>query len=133
MESRTPDDSIAKKPFGALPDGRDVDLYHLTNDHGMRASITTYGGIVTSLTAPDRNGRFADVVLGFDDLEGYLAGHPYFGAIIGRYGNRIAGGSFDLDHQTYAPTTGITCTVAFLVSISPCGRLSRNQSLMVHG
>ena len=94
-------DGIANKPFGTPPDGRNVELYVLTNHNGMRASITTYGGIVISLTAPDRRGDFADVVLGFSDLEGYLAGHPYFGAIVGRYGNRIAGGSFNLDHQTY--------------------------------
>jgi len=102
MNADTTAAGIFKKPFGALPDGRTVDLYLLTNDNSMRASITTYGGIVTSLTAPDRDGRFADVVLGFDDLDGYLAGHPYFGAIIGRYGNRIANGTFTLDDQTYA-------------------------------
>jgi aldose 1-epimerase len=97
----TPTTGIIKKPFGTLPDGRGVDLYLLTNDNGMQASITTYGGIVTSLTALDRNEVFSDVVLGFDDLDDYLAGHPYFGAIIGRYGNRIANGSFTLDDQTY--------------------------------
>jgi len=101
MKSRTPGEGITKKPFGTLPDGRDVEMYALTNHNGMRASITTYGGIVASLTAPDRNAEFADVVLGFSDLDGYLAGHPYFGAIVGRYGNRIAGGSFNLDDQTY--------------------------------
>lgn len=102
MNENTPAAGIIRTPFGALPDGRAVDLYLLTNENGMRASIATYGGIVTSLTAPDRDGRFADVVLGFDDLDGYLAGHPYFGAIVGRYGNRIANGTFSLDDQTYA-------------------------------
>lgn len=101
MNTDTPTAGIVKKPFGHLPGGRHVDLYLLTNGSGMRASITSYGGIVTSLTAPDRDGRFSDVVLGFDDLDGYLAGHPYFGAIIGRYGNRIANGTFTLDGQTY--------------------------------
>jgi aldose 1-epimerase len=101
MISRKRGYGIAKKQFGTLPDGRDVELYVLTNHNGMRASITTFGGIVTSLTAPDRNGRFADVVLGFDDLDGYLVGHPYFGAIVGRYGNRIAKGRFTLDDQDY--------------------------------
>jgi len=101
MKSRTPGDGITKKPFGTLPDGRDVELYALTNHNGMRASITTFGGILTSLTAPDRNAEFADVVLGFSDLDGYLAGHPYFGAIIGRYGNRIANGTFTLGGQAY--------------------------------
>jgi len=102
MNADTPAAGVVKKPFGDLPDGRAVDLYLLTNENGMRASIATYGGIVTSLTAPDRNGRLTDVVLGFDDLDGYLAGHPYFGAIVGRYGNRIANGVFTLDDQTYA-------------------------------
>jgi aldose 1-epimerase len=94
-------DSIAKRPFGSLRDGRDADLYVLTNDTGMRASITNYGGIVTSLITPDLQGRFSDVVLGFDHLEAYLAAPWYFGAIIGRYCNRIASGSFGLDGRTF--------------------------------
>lgn len=96
------DDQIAKKPFGTLPDGREVELFVLTNHAGMKVSITTYGGIVTKLTAPDRRGHFADVVLGFDRLDHYISGHPYFGAIVGRYANRIANGSFTLDDETYA-------------------------------
>lgn len=95
------DPVIAQKSLGSLPDGRDVDVYVVTNNNGMRASISTWGGIVTGLTAPDSQGEFADVVLGFDDLDGYLAGHPYFGAIVGRYGNRIARGAFTLDEQAY--------------------------------
>ncbi len=101
MNTDTPTAGIVKKLFGALPGGRHVDLFLLTNGNGMRASITSYGGIVTSLTAPDRDGRFSDVVLGFDNLDSYLEGHPYFSAIIGRYGNRIAKGTFKLDGQTY--------------------------------
>jgi aldose 1-epimerase len=101
MNGNPPAAGISSQPFGSLPDGRDVDLYTLTNGNGVQASITSYGGIVTSLSAPDRNSRYADVVLGFDDLDGYLAGHPYFGAIVGRYGNRIAGGTFTLDGQAY--------------------------------
>jgi aldose 1-epimerase len=101
MRLQTPAAGITGKPFGSLPDGREVEIYVLTNNKGMQASITNWGGIVTSLTAPDRHGQFADVVLGFDHLGGYLAGHPYFGAIIGRYGNRIAAGSFILDGQSY--------------------------------
>ena len=101
MNEDTPAAGITRMPFGALPDGRDVDLYLLTNDNGMRASITGYGGIVTSLTAADRRGESADVVLGFDDLGAYLEGHPYFGAIIGRYGNRIANGTFELGRTTF--------------------------------
>jgi aldose 1-epimerase len=95
-------DAITQRHFGSLADGCDIELFVLTNKNGMRASIATYGGIVTSLTAPDRNGQLADVVLGFDDLDGYLAGHPYFGAIVGRYGNRIADGRFTLDGHTYS-------------------------------
>jgi len=98
---RTVGNSIIERPFGTMPDGRDVDLYVLTNGHGMQASVTTYGGIVTSLTARDRHGDFADVVLGFGELDGYLGGHPYFGAIIGRYCNRIGNGTFTLDGQEY--------------------------------
>ncbi len=67
----------------------------------MQVSVSTYGGIVTTLTALDSDGGFADVVLGFDNLDGYLAGHPYFGAIVGRYGNRIAKGTFVLDGEKY--------------------------------
>ncbi len=89
--------SIKKTPFGKLSSGAAVDLYTLTNAAGMEARITTYGGIVVSLKTPDAQGAFGDVVLGFDTLAEYEAGHPYFGAIIGRYGNRIAKGQFKLD------------------------------------
>src|ERR1051325_3168973 len=67
----------------------------------MEARIMTYGGIVTSLKVPDKNGNFGDVVLGYDNLDGYIKSTPYFGALIGRYGNRIANGKFSLDGQTY--------------------------------
>src|SRR5204862_5708423 len=77
------------------------DIYTLTNSHGVEAKIMNYGGIVTSLKVPDRNGRLDDVVLGFDNLDAYLKGHPYFGAIIGRYGNRIAKGRFKLNDVEY--------------------------------
>src|SRR5439155_17010147 len=75
--------------------------YELTNANGMKAKIITYGAIVTELHVPDRNGKFADVVLGFDDLQGYLAGHPFFGAVAGRVANRIAKGKFTLDGKEY--------------------------------
>jgi aldose 1-epimerase len=104
-DQRTPDDCISGQRFGTLPDGRDVDLYVLTNSSGMRASILTYGGIITTLSSPDRDGRCTDVVLGFDHLEGYLAGDPYFGAIIGRYANRIGNGTFTLDGEEYVLAT----------------------------
>jgi aldose 1-epimerase len=92
--------TITKAPFGTA-DGQSVDLYTLRNAHGVEARITNYGGILVSLKVPDRNGKFDDVVLGFNDLDTYLKGHPYFGALIGRYGNRIAKGRFTLDGVEY--------------------------------
>ncbi|MHB1036632.1 MAG: aldose epimerase family protein [Pirellulales bacterium] len=94
-------ESLVKKPFGKMPDGQSVDLYTLTNASGMQVSITNYGGIVTALAVRDRQGQLADVVLGYDALDGYLAKTPYFGALIGRYGNRIGQGKFTLDGKSY--------------------------------
>lgn len=91
--------------FGETQDGRRVDLYVLTNTHGMIAKVMTYGAILTELHAADRSGRFADIVLGFEDLAGYLRGHPYFGAVIGRVANRIARGKFKLDGIEYKLAT----------------------------
>jgi aldose 1-epimerase len=96
---------VTKTDFGRTADGRAVDLYTLTNAHGVVAKIITYGGIVTELHVPDKAGKMADVVLGFDNLKGYLDGHPYFGAITGRYANRIAGGKFTLDGKPYTLAT----------------------------
>jgi len=97
---------VTSQPFGKMPDGTPVDIYTLS-DGAFEARIATYGGIVVSLKAPDRNGKTADVVLGFDDLDGYVANFngtsdAFFGAIIGRYANRIAHGSFTLDGQKYS-------------------------------
>ena len=92
---------ITRADFGKTPDGQSVELFTLTNGMGTEAKITNYGGIVVSLSVPDRNRKFADVVLGFSDLESYLKGHPYFGTIIGRYGNRIAKGRFSLNGAEY--------------------------------
>lgn len=93
---------IQKQAFGKTADGKAVDLYTLTNTNGVEARIMTYGGIVVSLKVPDRNGKLEDVVLGYDNLEGYLKNNsPYFGAIIGRYGNRIAKGRFSLNGREY--------------------------------
>jgi aldose 1-epimerase len=91
---------IERSNFGSV-NGETIYLYNLVNRSGMHVRITNYGGIVTSILVPDKNGKFGDVVLGFDSLSGYLSGHPYFGAIIGRYGNRIAKGEFMLDGETY--------------------------------
>ncbi|HVY82310.1 MAG TPA: aldose epimerase family protein [Steroidobacteraceae bacterium] len=98
--------AITRAHFGHTPSGAPVDLYTLRNRHGMEAQITTYGGIVTRLTAPDRNGHFADVVLGHDALADYVKDNsPYFGALIGRYGNRIAKGRFQLNGRHYTLAT----------------------------
>jgi len=92
---------ITEKAFGNY-EGQAITEYTLTNANGMQAGIINYGGTITRLTAPDKNGRFGDVVLGFDSLSGFLQrGNPFFGALIGRYGNRIAKGKFTLDGQTY--------------------------------
>ncbi|MEO8371764.1 MAG: galactose-1-epimerase, partial [Candidatus Solibacter sp.] len=92
---------VRKASFGTMPDGAAVDLYTLSNAAGMQAGIITYGGTVVSLTAPDRTGKFADVVLGLDDVASYMKGTAYFGALIGRYGNRIGHAQFKLDGATY--------------------------------
>jgi aldose 1-epimerase len=93
--------AMEKKAFGATPDGKTADLYVLTNKNGMQVSITNYGGIVVSVKVPDRQGKLGDVVLGFDTLDGYVADKSYFGALIGRYGNRIGGAKFSIDGATY--------------------------------
>lgn len=85
------------EPIGVLPSGDTVTAYTLRNDLGMSVKVMSYGGIVMSIQTPDRNGAMADIVLGYDDLAGYLTETPYFGAIIGRYGNRIAKATFTLD------------------------------------
>lgn len=92
---------ISQTPFGATPDGRSVDLYTLRNSKGAEARICNYGGIVVSLKVPDRNGVLGDVVLGYDRLEDYIRNSPYFGCLVGRYGNRIANARFTLDGRQY--------------------------------
>lgn len=93
--------SISKHLFGKTPDGKSVDLYTLSNRHGMTAQITNYGGVVTSLKVPDREGKMDDVVLGFDTLDEYIKSSPLFGALVGRYANRIRGAEFKLGGKTY--------------------------------
>jgi aldose 1-epimerase len=94
-------DSMQKWGFGTLPNGRDTTLYTLTNASGMQAAITNFGGTVVSIKVPDKKGKFDDVVLGFERIDNYAAKMPYFGAIVGRYGNRIAKGKFSLDGKQY--------------------------------
>ena len=92
---------IDKIQFGETMDGTGVDQFILSNNKGMEVRIITYGGIITSWTAPDKNGGYKDIVLGYNTLAEYEAETPYFGALIGRYGNRIAKGKFSLDNQEY--------------------------------
>lgn len=109
-EIKKEDMKVAKTDFGKLEDGTPVDLYTLTNQKGAEVRITNYGGTVLSLKVPDKEGRLEDVVLGFDSVAGYrgevyLQEGPYFGALIGRYGNRIAKGKFTLDGVEYELAT----------------------------
>jgi len=96
---------IEETTFGKMPNGTEVKKFTLKNEAGTEVDVITYGGIITRWTAPDRNGFYDDVVLGFDNLDQYLEGNPYFGALIGRYGNRIAKGKFSLDGKTYTLAT----------------------------
>jgi aldose 1-epimerase len=98
MQAKT---SVSKQAFGHTSEGTPVDLYTLA-DGKIEVRIMTYGGIIVSLRAPDRNGKLDDVVLGYDSVDQYIAHTPYFGAIVGRYANRIAHGSFQLDGKTYS-------------------------------
>jgi aldose 1-epimerase len=99
----SPDSTLKLKKtlFGTLPDGANVDKYTLTNSRGLELTILTYGGIIQSILLPDKNGHAADIALGFDNLEDYVNRNPYFGAIIGRYGNRVANGRFTLGDAEY--------------------------------
>jgi len=97
--------SIQKASFGKTPDGVEIDRYTLANSHGLTVRIITYGAIVTSVETPDRDGRPGEVTLGFETLDGYLAGHPYFGAIAGRVANRIAAGRFRIGGVEYQLAT----------------------------
>src|SRR5580658_6185918 len=90
-----------RSTFGTLPDGVRIEAVTLTNGHGMRARIITYGATLQALEAPDRNGHNADVLLGYDDLASYLNKPNYWGATIGRYANRIAGAKFSLDGKEF--------------------------------
>jgi aldose 1-epimerase len=97
--------SVTHTPFGKTADGKAVEIYTLTNANGVELKAINYGCIITSLKVPDRTGKMADVVLGYDTLDGYLKDSPYFGAVVGRYGNRIAKGQFTLEGKTYKLAT----------------------------
>ena len=96
--------AVTRQDFGQA-DGKPVYLFTLTNKSGTQVKITNYGGIVTSWRSPDKNGINSSIVLGFDSLSGYLAKPPYFGALVGRYGNRIAKGKFKIGDTTYTLAT----------------------------
>ena len=96
------EEKMEKKSFGKLPDGTEIEEYTLRSAKGATAKVITYGATLTELWTPDKSGKSADVVLGFDNLEGYLSDHPFFGATVGRYGNRIAKGKFSIDGHEYS-------------------------------
>ena len=93
--------TVTKAPFGKTKDGQAVEIYTIKNSKGLSIQATTYGAMITSVKAPDRDGKLGEITLGFDTLEEYLAGHPYFGCTVGRYCNRIANATFKLDGKTY--------------------------------
>jgi Galactose mutarotase and related enzymes len=96
------ENSVIKKTlYGKLPDGREVYQYTLMNKSGTTMKVINFGAVVTSLTVPDRNGKYEDIVLGYDSLQDYIDGKSYFGAIVGRYGNRIGKGQFTLEGKKY--------------------------------
>ncbi|MGA7712393.1 MAG: aldose epimerase family protein [Rhizomicrobium sp.] len=98
--AKTP--QIQKAPFGQTASGEPVEVYTLTNKNGLEAKIMTYGATIVSLKTPDKSGKLEDIVLGFDSVDNYVKGVPFFGATIGRYGNRIAKGTFTLDGKQYS-------------------------------
>src|SRR6185295_4758870 len=104
-QDRRPRQAVTQASFGRLPDGTDVGLFTLSNARGLEVRAIEYGAILVSVRAPDRRGQLDDVVLGCDDLEGYLTRSRYFGAVVGRYGNRIANGRFTLDGRTFQLAT----------------------------
>jgi aldose 1-epimerase len=97
--------TVAKSPFGTTADGTEVSLFTCTNVHGLSVQLIDYGAIVVSVKTPDRDGRLANITLGCPSLDGYLQRHPYFGATVGRYCNRIANGKFELEGREYSLAT----------------------------
>ena len=113
---------MQKQSFGKTEDGQPVDLYILTNKNGMEAAITNYGGTVVSLKVADRNGKFEDVVLGYDNLDGYATGKAYIGATVGRYANRIATPRSPLMALLTLWRRTMATTICTAVSTSACGQ-----------
>ena len=105
QEGPPPSGNVSRSPFGTTEEGESADVFTMVNANGLEVRATNHGGIILSLRVPDREGSFDDVVLGYDDLAGYEADSPYFGAVVGRYGNRIANGRFTLDGATYELAT----------------------------
>ncbi|NLJ84077.1 MAG: galactose mutarotase [Halanaerobiaceae bacterium] len=101
MDKMAKEREVTIAPFGVLPDGKEVFQYTFGNKNGLKVTAINYGGIITKVFLPDKNGEFSDIVLGYDNLEDYLADSPFFGALIGRFGNRIANGRFVLDGKEY--------------------------------
>jgi aldose 1-epimerase len=101
-EQKNPKCKVEKSFFGLTPEGDSAMLYTLKNEKNITITITNYGGIINGIHTPDKNGNTANIALGFDKLEQYMEGHPYFGALVGRYGNRIAKAQFSLDGESYA-------------------------------
>ena len=104
-DAPTANPTVPKAIFGKTADGEPVELFTLTNRHGLKAQVTTWGAGLVAMHVPDRTGKLADVTLGFDKLDGYLTRHPFFGVTTGRYANRIAKGKFTLDGTTYTLAT----------------------------
>ena len=96
--------TVRKSAFGTLPNGTEIELYTLRNSRGMEARIATYGGALVSFKTPDKNGNFGDIVLGYESVDSYFQGKHFFGGLIGRCGNRIAGGRFSIDGRAYQVT-----------------------------
>jgi aldose 1-epimerase len=111
MDSRT---EVKEEIYGTMPDGREAKIFTLTNNHGLKAKVTEYGAILVSMEVPDKSGKSADVTHGYDTLAGWLTNTSYFGATVGRFGNRIKDGKFTLDGKEYTLATnndpgGIPC------------------------
>src|SRR5882672_11052415 len=100
-QAQTGGAKVTRMEYGKLPDGRAIDRFTLTNASGLQVQAITYGAIITSIRVPDRSGKMDDVVLGYDTLDPYVRNPSYFGAIVGRYANRIANGRFTLDGKEY--------------------------------